>query len=235
MASHKWVNLGFFFFGFIGLITLGIFTSLRLACEGQLMTVYHVEPTETQEIQGDQTIGQSFVAPHDNLNRVDIRLMTYNRENSQDVIFRLFEIPPNSDNPLTGQEKASITFNAADVTDQTWYRFNFPPISNSAQKSYFFMLESPNSTPGDAITVSGMQRDIYQAGTAYLGNIPVTADLAFLTCYQLTVFQKLDVMAEKLTLYRPSLWGSAIFYSITLIVYAFLLICFFWGLSRLKT
>jgi hypothetical protein len=163
-----------------------------------------------------------------------VYLQTYQRQNSQDITFKLLELPQGSNNPNQGREIFNKTFNASSVTDQAWYRFEIPPIPDSAQKTYFFVLSSPTSKPGDAIAIGGVYKNSYQPGTAFMGALPVPADVAFRTCYRMTPMEKLQVLGEQLTRHRPGLWGNPYFYVIIIFLYFLLLTSFFWKLSKLK-
>lgn len=214
-----------------GVIMLGLSSFNQLACEGQPVN-NNEAPTGPQQIFGERIIGQSFVAPRDGLNRVDLFLQTYERENSGEVTLRLLALPEQFNNPLEGVELYRTTFDAATVRDQAWRSFKFAPIADSAGQSYLIVLESPNSTDGNAITVGGIERNVYLPGQSYLGPTPVDADIAFRSCYQMTTAEKLRVLAEQITRNRPAVWGNIGFYGLILLIYAILLVGFFWKLIR---
>lgn len=215
----------------VGLGVIGLSLFDQLACEGQPIN-NNVRPTQSQQIWGDQIISQSFVAPRDYLNRVDILFQTYQRQNTHEVTFRLLQVAPANNNPLTGTELYKTSFNAAAINDQAWYTFTFPPISNSTGKTYLISLSSPESTDGDAITVGGIERNSYTPGSAFLGSIPVPADITFRACFQVSAGEKLKVLAEQITRNRPGLWGETSFYLLTVLVYVLLLGGFFWQLTK---
>jgi hypothetical protein len=210
-----------------GLGFIGVLFFDQIACEGQPINNNAV-PTQDQQILGDRIISQSFVAPRHGLERLDLFFQTYNRQNTHDIHLRLIEV---TKPPLEGSEKFQTTFNAAAVNDQSWHRFSFPPIADSAGKTYLISLQSPTSTDGNAITVGGIERNSYLPGTAYLGPTPVPADITFRSCYQMTLLEKLQVLAEQITRNRPFWWGNIIFYGLILVVYTLLLGAFFWKLS----
>jgi hypothetical protein len=125
------------------------------------------------EIRGDKTHGQSFVARYDNLNRVDVMLATFARDNQFPVIFHLKR------SPESNQDLVTQTIDASTVTDNTYHTFAFDPIPNSGRQTFYFYLESPESVPGDAITIWANPEDGYPSGTRYEGHIPATGDLRF--------------------------------------------------------
>lgn len=202
----------------------------QLACEGQPVN-NNVDPTPPQEIREEQIIGQTFVAPRDGLNRIDILLQTYGRRNIQDVTLRLLEVPTGQDNPLEGSEVFQTSFNASTVRDQAWRTFSFPPVASSTGKTYLITLDSPESSPGNAITIGGIERDLYVPGGAFLGAVPVAADITFRVCFQMTPAEKLQMLIGQLTQDRPGVWGNSGFYGLVLGVYVTLLIGVFWKLS----
>jgi hypothetical protein len=215
-----------------GLIAIGVSFFNQLACEGQPIN-NNVSPTFSQQIMGEQILSQSFVAPRADLNRIDILFQTYQRQNTHDVTLRLLEAPSGADNPLQGVELFKATFNAADARDESWHTFRFAPIPDSAGKTYLITLQSPESVNGNAITVGGIERDVYRPGSAFLGPVPVPADISFRACFQMTIFEKLQVLAEQLTRNRPAVWADPLFYGAALLTYLLLLIGLFWRLSKL--
>ncbi|MBE7473856.1 MAG: hypothetical protein DPW09_08805 [Anaerolineae bacterium] len=228
----KLVTITFLSVALIGFGIIVAFWLDQLACEGQPINNNEV-PTESQQIWGDQIISQSFVAPRNYLNRVDLLFQTYQRQNTHDVTLRLLETQPDSQNPLAGLELFKTTFNAATVSDQSWRTFTFPPINNSEGKTYLITLASPESVEGNAITVGGIERDIFQSGQAFLGPVPLRADITFRACFQLTAGEKLQVLADQMTRNRPVVWGETTFYVVTAVIYLVCLAGFFWRLTRL--
>lgn len=202
----------------------------QLGCEGQLLNTGR-GPTVEQEIREERIIGQSFIAPRAGLNRIDLFLQTYGRPNTGDVFLRLLEVPPGSTNPLEGREVFGTVFNAAAVQDQAWRTFTFPPLVGSAGKTYLIALESPGSVAGNAITVGGVERDLYPPGNAFLGAVPVPADITFRACFDMTAGERLSALAAHVSRGRPGPWAAAAFYLLQLLVYAGLLLGFLWRLA----
>jgi hypothetical protein len=99
----------------------------------------------TGEIRGRRRVGQDFVAERDNLKGINVNLATFARNNTQDVIFRLFDGP-------AGEEIATIIINASRIVDNRFHPFHFDPVLDSRGKLFRFTLESPESSPGDAVT-----------------------------------------------------------------------------------
>lgn len=189
----------------------------RLGFEGQPINQYvtNVTVSDALEIKGDMTIGQTFQAPKNGLHRIEVVLRTYNRRNTHNVTFYLKEWP---DSGVIYQE----TFNAAEVKNNRWRTFEFPPIPDSAGKTYFFYFASPDSVKGDAITVGGGEGDYYTGGQVYAGPVPANADLAFRTYYNLSAREKLSILGRRLVEDKPSIWGDIRFYLLLAALYLLL-------------
>ncbi len=133
------------------------------------------------EIYGSHTVGQTFVSHQARLSRVDVLLATYARKNTQPLIFHLKSSPSSPDDIVT------ITVDAIAIKDNAYHRFSFSPLLDSKGKSYYFFLESPQSEPGNAITVWHSPYDAYAEGRLYIDGQPREGDLAFRTYYDYTL------------------------------------------------
>jgi hypothetical protein len=99
------------------------------------------------ELIGGRRVGQSFVAQRSNLCRVDLLMATYGRRNTRDVILHLKESPETSD------DLATVHLNASLLEDNAYARFVFESQPDSSGKAYYLCVESPESVPGDAVTL----------------------------------------------------------------------------------
>ncbi|GAB4545033.1 MAG: hypothetical protein Kow0063_38950 [Anaerolineae bacterium] len=208
-----------------------------LGYEGQLVSAIGLwDDIEAIEVRGETTLGQTFVAPHSGLNRIDVMLFDYGRQNTQPVIFHLRE------SPEAATDLFAQTFSASDVHGLAWHTFVFPPLPESEGKSYFFYLESPTSSPGDAITFGGSLRNLYAKGSAYLNRQAIPeADLAFRTYYaDITAAQKIQMLFARLAAHKPAPWGNPHFYGglfgvylITSLVFLLVVFSLIPGKSRL--
>jgi hypothetical protein len=135
------------------------------------------------EIYGSTTVGQTFISEHPNLSAIEIKIATYMRINTHDVIFHL-RSASNSTIDI-----ATSTVNATKIADNKYRRFRFPPLIDSENKSYYFFIESPNSAPGNAITIwYNTEEDVYKAGSGYRNHEPMEGDLAF------RIYHKMDML-----------------------------------------
>jgi len=171
--------------------------SLQMPIEGQDT---HARPAG--QIVGGETVGQTFLARYNHLDRIDVFLGTFARPNTQEVIFHLQTAPDASDDIFR------LSFNASEVEDYAYRSFTFPPIPDSAGRTFYFYLESPTSVEGDAITVWMQPRDLYPQGEMYRNGTPVGGDLCFLAHYQGSYWDKATALLDRLTENKPSIWGK---------------------------
>jgi hypothetical protein len=210
-----------------GLITIVIKGLDLLGYEGQPINFYHQPISDALEIKGDLAIGQTFLAPVDGLQRIDVVLRTYGRRNTHDVTFYLKQ---SLDSPEVIYQE---TFNASEIRNNSWRTFEFPPIPDSAGRAFFFYFASRDSVKGDAITVGGALGDLYNGGNAYLGPVPADADMAFRTYYGLSPSEKLAILGERLVENKPSVWSDIRFYLLLAGLYVLILLLAFVELIRL--
>ncbi len=142
-------------------------------------------------------LGQTFQMDCDGLNRLEITLGVFDEQHNQPaelprpVIFHLAT-------DTSAQEILfSETFDGSLVKDYQRKSFSFPPIPDSAGRSFFFFIASPTSTPENAITARGytdVPVDRYPAGSAWAGQLgslqQFEADFAFAAYCDLNPWQK---------------------------------------------
>lgn len=173
------------------------------------------------EIRGTITIGQTFTAPYNGLYRIDVMMATYARQNTQDVIFHLRESPEEE------VDLAKIVVNASELEDNTFWPFTLDPIRDSAGRSYYFFFESPQSVPGDAVTIWGLFEDTYPDGQGFRNHRGGAGDLSFLTYYRPSLLEKADILLDRLAANKPLFWGDRRFYLLLALLYLSLF-AFFW-------
>jgi len=179
-----------------------------------------IADTPAGEIHGSITIGQLFIAPYDGLYRIDMLMATYARENTHDVIFHL------RNGPQAEGDLVKITVNTREIEDNRHRPFIFAPIRDSAGKSYYFFFDSPDSEPGDAITVWGTIKNLYPEGRAFRNHQAGGGDLVFLTYYQPSTLHKVDILLDHLAANKPLFWGDRRFYLLLALLYMALLSLF---------
>lgn len=148
------------------------------------------------EIYGEKVVGQSFVATADKLTRVDVMLATFARNNTKDVIFKMREAGSTED-------IVNTTVNAEIIKDNSYFSFVFDPILESKGKSYVFYISSPESVPGNAITIWYSTEDVYSGGTTILNNNPFQGDLSFRTYVKYSMLDFTSSFFKKFTQDTP--------------------------------
>jgi hypothetical protein len=179
------------------------------------------------EIFGDRVVGQRFESPYPGLNRIDVLLATYDRVNSQPVIFRLHAVGA-AEEPVHQE-----TFSASDVQNNAFRTFSFPAQKDSQGKAYLFTLESPTSTEWDAITAWKNAADSFSEGEIIVENDPGRGDLAFVAHYDPSPFAVGGYFLERLAKDKPGLWGVPAFYLLLMGAYVALFITFIMSLLLL--
>jgi hypothetical protein len=204
---------------------------LLLVVIGLLGVQQATEEVQTEQAEASATVGeliagaaagQSFTAEYGGLSEVAVKVGTYERQNRGAVVFRL-------DGPgLT--EAITRTVDAAELEDNAYRAFEFPPIQDSAGKRFTFTLESPDAEPGEAITVWGAEEDVYPDGEATLTGLyrgKSVADLTFRLTYEPPLLDRADLFLERLAAGKPSLWGDRSLYVILGSAYLALLYALF--------
>lgn len=156
----------------------------------------------TQEIRDGITVGQTFVAPFDGLYQVDVRLSTGERENTKDLIFYLRTAPD------VVEDLAWGVVNASTVSAGDWVTFEFSPIRDSGGQRYYFFLESPESRPGDTLSIFRSRRDRYRDGTYYLDGSPASGDLTFTFRCLPSPAGWFSGLFRLLARNKPAVWGQ---------------------------
>lgn len=183
------------------IITLAV--SLYLLAAGWWVKADALASTVSQEIDhylgpplaGSGILGQSFQMDCDGLNRIEVTLGLLTDRHDRPVTFYLAA-------DSSAQEVIySETFDAATVSDYQRKVFTFPPIADSAGRSFFFFINSPTSTPDNAITARGYTDtpvDRYPAGNAFAGQPGALqtfqADFAFAAYCDMSRWEKLQAV-----------------------------------------
>lgn len=126
------------------------------------------------EIYGEMKVGQTFYSYGSGLSGIKVLMVNYHdRENTHDVIFHLRESPGST------KDLRRVVVNTSKILDNEYHIFEFSPIPDSKGKTYYFFIESPNSVPGNAISVRYTPDDSYGGGTQFRNGKSVQGDLLF--------------------------------------------------------
>ncbi|MGH2523957.1 MAG: hypothetical protein ACRDH2_15735 [Anaerolineales bacterium] len=180
------------------------------------------------ELLNGTRAGQTFVAEHSGLYRVEVFMATYARRVQGPLVFHLRSLT------TAGEDLVTVRFDAAQVRDNTFYVFEFPPLPNTAGDPFYFYLEAPGAGPGNALTVWGTRRDAYPAGRAVLRNLPNeegVQDLTFRLSYRPGAREALREMFDRLAANKPALFGRWWVYLALVILYLEVLFWLGWALA----
>lgn len=153
------------------------------------------------ELVAGRRLGQTFRAPFSGLYRVDVLLATYARRNEHSVLFHLSDGPGKP-------HLVTIEVEAAQIRDNTFHRFVFEPIADSAGREFYFLFEAPQAEPGNAITVWQTDFDSYPHGRAYVDDSPTEGDLAFVAYYRSSPAETWAALSERVRTWHPLLWRA---------------------------
>ncbi len=208
--------------GSVALVLLIGLLGVQKVTEGVRTGQFHANAS-VGELVASTEVGQTFTAEYPGLSLVEVRLATYARENTGPVIFHLRAFPDATEDLFT------FTLDAADVEDNAFYRFEFPPIRDLADRSFYFFLEAPEAEPDNGITVWGAIKDFYPDGEAVLEGLEGNGvhDLTFRLGYDPPLAVKADILLDNLAANKPSLWGDRWFYVLLALAYLPLLYALF--------
>ena len=143
-------------------------------------------------------MGQTFRSTEPNLDRVEVLLATFQRRNHVPLLFSLAE------NPSVEAPLRTVVAQADAIGDNQYYTFVFPPIPDSAGKTFLLTLESPEGAPGDAFTAWLGDCDCYPDGMAFLnGEGQPQRDLTFRVGYHNEVTSVLSELINRMSQYKP--------------------------------
>jgi hypothetical protein len=94
------------------------------------------------------------------------------RVNDRDVLLELFD--SENDDPI----RTSVT-NARDMHDNSHLTFGFDTVEDSLDECYRFRLRSPESEPGNAVTIRYDPEGPYEDGQAILSGTATEGDIVF--------------------------------------------------------
>jgi hypothetical protein len=209
----------------VGLLLVAGRSLALLGYDGQFVNL--IPPTPATAIVRGVELGQTFVAPRDGLQRIDVLMYRPFWQDVSPVTFHLREDGAEGD-------LFSFTFDPGAARGWHWQSFRFVPLADSAGQTYYFFFESPASGPGDALSLGGVEGDLYPDGTALINGHPAFADVAFKTFYaNVSLSDKLSALAGKITEHKPSIWGDIRFYAMLALVYLLLVTWLGWHVHKL--
>jgi len=113
-------------------------------------------PSHVGEIRSGMEVGQIVLVERNGLAGVRLVFSTFSsRPNTVDVIVHVRESLDATDDLRT------VRVNASELEDGAWRTFSFAPIPDSAGKTYYIAVTSPEGRAGNAVTVRFQERDIH--------------------------------------------------------------------------
>jgi hypothetical protein len=169
------------------------------------------------ELASTSRVCQTFVAEYEGLSQVHVKLDHYDRQNTGSFVLYIRTKPDDV------QDLRTLTHDAAQVEKEAYHLFEYPPIHDSAGRSYCFCLEAPDAQLDNSITAIGTLENTYTDGKAVFremwGQGIGVRDLDFRLGYDLSLTGKLAVFARRLPAYKPFMFGAGWFYSLLGVVY----------------
>jgi hypothetical protein len=189
--------------------------------------------SEMVEFHGRLKVGQSFVASRPGLCRVALLLARKGRTNRSPVILHLRE------GAEATADLATVTIKASHLEDVTtmirrpyvYQSFSFSPIPDSAGKTFYFWVESPQSPADDPLLVRYQAGNVYPEGAMSIDGSAIDGDLAFRAYYTKGFLANGAMLLERLVEHRPFPWGNKAFYVAIFIVYLVLFTGLVWIVS----
>lgn len=125
------------------------------------------------ELTGKTQISQTFKSQcRGTLQNVELKFATFDRKNTHPVNINLVDA-------ATKQVIAAQVLPASSLQDNKWFAVPLPPLKNTFTNAYRITITSPESTPGDAISLWASASDTYKEGQALLNGKATSQDIAF--------------------------------------------------------
>ena len=123
------------------------------------------------ELVAGHSLGQRFYVGENGLSGVRVQVETFGRRNTSRLFLRL------RDNPGAAADIFHIEIPAYNLSQGQWLALRFPPIPDSAGRSFYFVAESPDGVPGDALTLRAASRPGDVRAQRYDDGIPASGYL----------------------------------------------------------
>lgn len=123
------------------------------------------------ELVAGHSLGQRFYVGEDGLSGVRVQVETFGRRNTSRLFLRL------RDSPGAATDLFHIEMPTHNLSQGQLLALRFPPIPDSAGRSFYFVAESPDGVPGDAISLRGSTRPGDLRAQRYDDGIPASGYL----------------------------------------------------------
>lgn len=196
-------------------------------------------------LDGAATVGQSLLAHHNHLSRVEVVIGlpegTGNRPRRGVLVFRLRELDaPGSTPDLRRVEVPAAAVPAGQAFDhapgrpgERWVSFVFDPVPLSGQRPFLFILEYPNAPPEERVDVLAIFYNPYRYGSLYQnGDFQPAGSLTFRTYFRGVEADRLRAVRDHVLATQPLLRGSRLFFGVLGGLYLGLSALLVWVLVR---
>jgi glycosyltransferase involved in cell wall biosynthesis len=129
------------------------------------------------ELIAGHSHGQRFVADRAGLCGIELEVGTFARLNTGYLVIHL------RPSPGTQDDIAQVRVPVVSLRDGGFFRFGFPPIANSAGRSFYVLAEAPRAVPGDAVTLWARLPQPDEPSGRYEDGIPATGHLVYRLIY----------------------------------------------------
>ncbi len=163
----------------------------------------------SQNFGADFTVGQSFKAGMDRLNRIDALMGTHGKTLGGEVVLRLRELPPPSGPPA---DLRVVRIKASEIRDNLYQTFSFPPIPDSKGKRYSYEVFAVDPDPGTPGCLWINEADIYPEGDFLVQGKVNGGDCAFRTYSSRTIASQARRIARR----WPRPFGTPAFFWLVL-------------------
>lgn len=140
------------------------------------------------EITKDTQIEQTFLAKVNNLSAIQVFFATYNRINTSNLEFFLFD--------ETNKMYMNKRINAKEIKDNNFLNLEFPKISNSKNKKFRLIIKS-DGTAGNSVTIWSTHNSSYNDGELFINGDRTGGDIKFQTLNTTRRFDKLIILIGK--------------------------------------
>ena len=166
-------------------LAFGLASALVLAWEVYAIFLAHYgtpysKPAQAQsmaaEVAGEVVVSQTMVLLAAGFDGVVVHAKPYGKTVNGVVVFELWELAPGNIRAVFRTVKP-----AAEVAASGSYTIRFPPIEESAHRTYSLRISAPGAKPGEGITLLASREDAYPQGALFIGSREQWGDLVFAT------------------------------------------------------
>src|SRR5205823_12218452 len=123
------------------------------------------------ELIAGHSQGQRFFSPHNGLSGIEVAVSTMGRRNTSRLVLHL------GTNPGRSSDIHSLNLPTHDLKEGQTVAFRFPPIPDSGMRWFYFVADSPDAVPGDAISLYATARAEDMHAQRYEDGLPAQGSL----------------------------------------------------------